>query len=212
LLRATELVGTGSAERYGALRLAVSVTEAVYARMSGDVEATLLAVGAADEAVRDLGGAVPVELRTVLLLNKGRALLVSGDTAAATGTLTDALTTAEGADVERLRADCAGQLAVLDALCGRLRHVDELGKRYGTGTVPAGADWPAALDVARAWAAAEEYDLPAARRYVERAGAALAERDDPIGAGMLAIVRTRMLRARGDVAGAATVVARAREE
>jgi LuxR family transcriptional regulator, maltose regulon positive regulatory protein len=210
LLRATELVGSGPAERYGALRLAVSVTEAVYARMSGDVEATLLAVGAADEAVRDLGGAVPAELRTVLLLNKGRALLVTGDTEAATGTLTDALAAADAADVERLRADCAGQLAVLDALGGRLKHIDELGKRYGGGHAPAGSDWPAALDVARAWAAAEEYDLPAARRHVERAAGALADREDPIGAGMLAIVRTRMLRARGDVAGSAAVIARAR--
>src|SRR5262249_20637791 len=54
----------------------------------------------------------------------------------------------------------------------------------------------------------EEYNLATARTHVTRAGSAPGLRTDPVSAGMLAVVRARLLRARGDLAGAITALDR----
>src|SRR4029450_10627740 len=70
-------------------------------------------------------------------------------------------------------------------------------------------DRPPAADVALAWVHAERYDLAAAQLHGEQAATAPGIRDDPVSVGSLALTRGRLHRARGDLAGAITVVDRA---
>jgi LuxR family maltose regulon positive regulatory protein len=208
LLRATELVDTGPAERGAALRLAVAVIEIGYARIRGDVKAAAGAASTAQTLVAEMtagGRAVPADLRALVLLEEGRALLRSGELDAAAGALAGALALADSSGTERVRQDCLGHLALVEVLRGHLRRAGELGRRAG----PVTADRAAATDVALAWVHAEECDLKSAREHADRA-AAEAE-SDPVSAGLLAIVRARLLRARGDTAGAATDIGRVRD-
>ena len=216
LLRARELVADGPADHLLALQLAIAVTEAVSARIRGDVDGALIAMPVAESLLSEAsaGGVdVPTALRTLIPLTKGSVLLAAGQLTNAAAAFADALRASDGPDGAYLQVGCLGQLALVDVHRGHLRKATDFARR-GQATAEAcglaAQDRPPALDVALAWVHAEEYDLAPARMHCERAAATSGIRNDPIAAGSLALTLGRLHRARGDFAGAVAVVERAR--
>jgi LuxR family maltose regulon positive regulatory protein len=214
LLRARELVAVGPDEHGWALHLAIAVTEAVGANARGDVECALGAAATAEGMLDDPDAPradVPANLRALILSCKGGALLLAGELDEAVAALAEGLATADGTTGDHLRVTCLGQLALAEAARGRLRKAAQVARKAFVAAdrsgLPAAGRSPAA-DVALAWVHAEEYDLAAARTHAARAGAAPGIRTDPVSAGMLALVRARLLRARGDLAGAGAAIER----
>ncbi len=216
LLRANELVGARPVERSGALRLAVALTEAGYALRTDDPQAALSGASAVLEPAPEVaanGGTASADMRALALLIKGAALLRCGDSNAAVAAVAAGLPAAQAPGDEHLRLELLGRLALAEAARGRLRAVRDVGRRAAGGSpVPIAQESPPALDVALAWAHLEEYDLVSARRLAERARVGLAGRRDPVAGGMLAVVRARLLKARGDAGGAMTLIHGARDE
>ena len=209
LLRAHELVADRPSEQTADLQLSATVAEVVRARIRGELDAVLSAAATAETA---LTGMAANDLHALVLLNKGGALLRAGDVDAAVATLTDALAAAEAPGCEHLRLGCLGELALIEAQRGQLRRATEFGRRavIATERCEPPDQSPPAADIALAWVYAEEYDLSAARTHADRAASTAEIRCDPVAATVLALVRARLQRARGDVAGAAAAMARIR--
>jgi LuxR family maltose regulon positive regulatory protein len=214
LLRARELVAVGPTEHGWALQLAIAVTEAVAGNRRGDIECSLSAAATAQAMLDDADAPwtdMPAGLRALVLVCRGSSLLRAGDLDGAAATLADALATTGGTDGDHLRVACLGQLALAEAARGRLRKAAQLARKACVAADRSGlppAERPPAGDVALAWVHTDEYDLAAARTHATRAGAAPALRLDPVSAGMLALVRARVLRARGDLTGAGAALER----
>ncbi|HEU4425389.1 MAG TPA: hypothetical protein VFR67_22885, partial [Pilimelia sp.] len=219
LLRANELVDAGAVETGAALRLSAAATAAVCARMRGEGEAALAAVSTADTAIDEhayAGHDVPSDLRALLLLNKGQALFRGGELDSAAQALAEALATAESPGGDHLLLDCFAQLALIEALNGNLRRATYFARRAGMAVEQLSVagegtdDLPPIVDLALAWIRAEEYDVASARDHADRAAEAPESRRDPVIAGLLAVVRARLLRARGNVTGAVRTILRSR--
>ncbi len=212
LARARTLLRARFADRAPALRLCVATLEMACAQLGGDAHAALSVAEAAEDNLAQVaarGIRVPPDLRTLVLGGKGVALLSLGDLDGASAALTTGLPDADAPHCGYLLVSCLGQLAVIEAVRGNLRRATDLARK-----AHAAADRielpprnrPATVDLALAWVQAEEYDLASARTRAERAANGLANRHDPVSAGLLALVRARLLRARGDVAGAIATI------
>jgi LuxR family maltose regulon positive regulatory protein len=215
LRTARELAASGSAEDW-LLHLAVDATGLAMATTSGDAELALVFADAAEDAIRELSvreTPVPAPMLAVVLANKGVALLRSGELDDAAETLANAIPPAATPDCADLRLMVLGQLALAEALRGRLRKSAEVARQaWSLSEKPgvASGERPAAVDIALAWVSAEEYDLTAARGHLSRVPLNAGLRADPVAAGMAALVRARLRRAHGDVAGAAAAIADAK--
>jgi LuxR family transcriptional regulator, maltose regulon positive regulatory protein len=215
LLRARELVGEGPTDHSWALQLAIAATEAVSARVRGDVDDALTAVHVAEGLLSDAsacGIGLPAALRTLIPLTKGSVLLAAGELTGASMAFAEGVRASDGPDSAYLQVCCLGQLALVEVHRGRLRKATEFAKRAHATADRHGLaiqDRPPAADVALAWVHAEEYDIAAARMHCERAAATDGIRHDPVSAGSIALIRARLHRARGDFAGAVAVLDRA---
>jgi LuxR family maltose regulon positive regulatory protein len=221
LLRAAELVTGGAANDRPELRLCAAVTELACARVRDDPDAALRAAPAVESAlaaVTELGRTVPDDLRVLVQFHRGLVLLGRGDldgarTALAVGV---AVATRAGLVRHRWRLACQGHLALVEAMCGRLRRATEHAREADqaaeatAGAEDAAAPRSVAADLALAWVGVEEYDLRAARDHADRAEEAMRIEPDVIAAGTLALVRARLARARGDATGALTALGQAR--
>ena len=148
----------------------------------------------------------------LILLGKGCALLYAGDLKAAAAAFSDAAAATQTFDDGHLKAECLGQLAMVEAVQGHLRRAAELGKRANTTADRCelrNRARSAAADVALAWVHTEGCDLMAARVHADRAADSVAIHRDLVGVGLLAIVRARNQRARGDIGGAVDTIERA---
>src|SRR5215207_121276 len=216
LVRARELVDDRAPEQADRLQLAIAIVELWLAVAQLDVDAALPAATAAGELVSGFEAAgverAP-ELRALVLAGRGGALLWAGDLAGAGEALAIGIRTAEVSGGEYPRLLCLGQLALVEAVRGRLRRAGQLGRRANG---LAERYWvpeehrPAAAETALAWVHTEECDLGAARRHAERAAAALAVRSDPVTAAALALVRCRLLRGAGEPDNATRTISAAR--
>ena len=212
LLRARELVPAGPTDHARALQLAIAVTEAVSAGVSGDVKGALIAIPVAEGLLSDAyaGGIdVPTTLRALIAFTKGSVLLAAGDLSDAGAALAEGLRACDGPGGEYLQVCCLGQLALVEVHRGRLRKAADYARRaHATADRHAMAiqDLPPAVDAALAWVHAEQYDLAAAQLHCDRAAATTAIRTDPVAAASLALTRARLHRARGDLTGAGAVV------
>jgi LuxR family transcriptional regulator, maltose regulon positive regulatory protein len=191
------------------LELACARAQAApHAGLASATQAQALLGNQADERT-----AAPADLRALVLADKASLLLWRGDVEAAEGALTDGVHTAEAAGCEPVLADCLGQLAVIDALRGRLRRAAEHAERAVTvaeasGTPP--ADRPAAAEVALAWMRTDVGDLAAAREHVTTASVVADRGGDPMLASILGLVRGRLHRLGGDRQDARRAVAETR--
>jgi LuxR family transcriptional regulator, maltose regulon positive regulatory protein len=215
VLRAHELTDDHVTDRTWALRLSVLVTDVARAQACGQATEALAAAETANTTIAQMAGngiPVPAELETMVLLGRGDGLAWNGDLACASRMFVKALHDPADPMAGHLQVACLGRLALIEALYGRLRRASDLARQAGIIAdrfdLPAD-DRPPAAEVALAWVKADEYDLCAARAHADRAAAVLAVRPDPLSAGPLALVRARVLRARGDLAGAIEAVERA---
>ena len=205
---AREWVPDGSTHRH-ALELAIAVTEAICAHARGDIEDTLSATAAAQAILTEVqaraGGARALDLRALLLTTKGSALMRADELERAGTVLTEGLRVADEACWDYVRMRCLGDLALFEALRGQLRRAARFAR-----TAEATADScelpleerPPTAAVVLAWVYAEACEPVAARRQVDRAAKCRGAGKDPVSVGMLALVRARLLRARGDLNGA----------
>ncbi|HEX9337454.1 MAG TPA: LuxR C-terminal-related transcriptional regulator, partial [Pseudonocardiaceae bacterium] len=104
--------------------------------------------------------------------------------------LTEALRAAEAAGLHQMRIQILGEIALLNAIHGRLRRASrsansasQLADQLGL----ADKDRPAVVDAAFAWIHTERWDVDAARRHLRSVNA----RDDPLAMAVLTAVRDR---------------------
>ncbi|QUQ66209.1 LuxR C-terminal-related transcriptional regulator [Kutzneria sp. CA-103260] len=176
-----------------ALRLAITALDAAGA---GPDEA-VAAAARFDEVAAEPGQPPPPDLLAVVGASSGAARLLVGGPDEAEDTLMAAARSADAAGLGRLRAKILGQLALLNAIRGRLRRAGKFAfaaTRVADRCGQSGEDRPAAIDTALAWIHLDQYDLPAARRHTRTR----ADQDDPVTAAALSVLRDRLLRKRTD--------------
>jgi LuxR family maltose regulon positive regulatory protein len=152
------------------------------------------------------------ELRVFVLSGVATAHLRAGRLREAAGSFTAAAQAAVSERCGGLLAYCTQHLALTEALLGRLRSAYDTARRASdvvarTEALNRGPRHIA--DVALAWVAAERYDTAAAWRHLRSAEAGLATDGMPRESAYtatLTIVRSRLLRARGELPAALSVL------
>lgn len=176
-----------------AIRLAIATLRAVVASAGLEVDRTVSAaatVAVLAGKLAEAGRPVPPDLLAAVLAAKGSMLLWSGQLTGSEDSLTEALRAAEAAGLHLLRVQILGEIALLNAIHGRLRRASrsahsasQLADQLGL----ADKDRPAVIDAAFAWIHTERWDVDAARRHVRSVNA----RDDPLAVAVLTAVRDR---------------------
>jgi LuxR family transcriptional regulator, maltose regulon positive regulatory protein len=206
LLQARELVGDGPSDHAWTLHVAVGVLEAVCGSLRGDIGTTLTASSAVEALLSQapFHGVDVSDLRAVVLLAQSGVLLLAGrlDEAAAAASGAQRLSDRPGD--EYLKVASLGRLALVEALRGHLSRALERAREASSlaDSSALTADRTAAAEVALAWVHAEQYDLRSATAHADRASLSGGIPSDAVAAGMLALVRARLCRARGDLTGA----------
>ena len=153
------------------------------------------------------------DTRAVTLVMVGMAELWTGHLDSAELHLRKGLAAALRARLTPLRFTCLSQLALLHALRGELHEASRWGASVAE--VANEENWSSAEAaggyLALAWAAYYRDDLGEASRYLDQAGAASGGGCQPITV-VLAILRARLQRARGDLAGSLATVATAHRD
>jgi LuxR family maltose regulon positive regulatory protein len=217
LILAEGQLDAAHARRWSAAALALQTVRLTHATATADVDRGLGAAAAADQLmhvqVRARLDGHP-ELLVLIESGKGAAWLAAGQLDDAVEAFTAAARAAERPGCEHLLINCLGHLALLAAMRGQLRRAGKLAAQVAVVQRAAHIDpagCPSAA-VALAWVNTEMYDLPAARRHAQRAAESVDVAHDPTSRVMLALVESRVRRARGDVVGALSRVAAARSE
>ncbi|MGY1634539.1 LuxR C-terminal-related transcriptional regulator [Geodermatophilus sp. SYSU D01186] len=141
------------------------------------------------------------ELTAVLACSQAMALLTSElPERALREAFARALAAGRACDAPRLDARCLADLALLEALVGRLRRATKLAADYESladeGRLPEPDRAPAAA-ITAAWAAVDRHELATARRWLTRA--AQRRPDLQISSPLLAVLNSRLRRARGEL-------------
>lgn len=197
--------------------LTQEVLTARHALATGDLETARQAASHAERALRQTTDEHPGrgELDTVVRLAQASISLWAGDVEAAADGFAAAASSSRAAGSAQLLARSLSSLALVAAWRRHLRKARRLADESLAAQSERGrtsAEALVAAEVALAWVCTESYDLPAARRHVERAAevARTGEAaEDPMARVMLALVESRAKRARGDLAGATALVAAA---
>lgn len=155
------------------------------------------------------------DTRALTLSNLGTAELWAGDLDAAEVHLQEGHAVSRRAGLGALQLTCTSQLAVLCAMRGALGQASRLGENAAE--LAAQRGWSSSVQatggyLALAWVHYHRDALVEADRYLERAVAASRVRPERPVTLAVAMVRARLQRARGDLAGALATVASARQD
>jgi LuxR family maltose regulon positive regulatory protein len=217
LARARELAAAAPAGRAAVLGLAISLVALGVALAGADADGVLGSAAAVETALDQLtvaGVAAPAWIRATVWLNAGAAQFGAGQSETAAATLAKGVDAARVAGCDPELAACLGQLALVEAVRGRLARAADLARSAGTRAdrcgVPPQQRSPAA-DLALAWVHAESADMASARRHADRAETAAGVRTDPTTAALAALVHSKLLRATGDLDGALAAIGRLRQ-
>lgn len=176
------------------VRLAVNVARTLLGALRLDVVGTVSAATAVEGSAAELaalGSPIPPELRATVLAAKGAALLWSGDLGGADGALVAASRAAAEAGFDELKMRVLGQLALLNAIRGRLRQATRFGRLAVNIADRLGRTEkrrPVVIDAAFAWIYADTYDIRSARSHLRTT----TPEDDPLAAAALAVVQGRL--------------------
>jgi LuxR family maltose regulon positive regulatory protein len=213
--QAQELLAASGQASWPAGELAVAVLQLVQARRAGDADAAL---HAAAEAQRLLSIQEPEhlaarpEMAALVQANRGAALVLAGRPGEAAAAFTAATGEDDLPGGQPAVADALSQQALLAALRGDLTRSADLAAR----ALPAQAAGPAtaagAAEVALAYVHTERYDVGAALQHAQRAAGDDVVANESLPAVVLALTRARMRRADGDVDGALSLLAEARDD
>ncbi|EWT02865.1 hypothetical protein N865_03270 [Intrasporangium oryzae NRRL B-24470] len=206
---------SATADPAPSLLVSASLLEAKGASLTCDVATGLDAADRAEELLRtscpDATRSRP-DLVVLLAMSRARLSLWNGDFEHASALLVEASRVAEAPGVETLRVACIGLRALLEAIRGRLRRATRLtdeAERLARDAGLSGHHRLMAAATAQAWIETEEFHLVTARERLDEAARVRRGRD-PLTADLLALVRSRLMRARGDLAGAHHVLESAR--
>ena len=212
LTLAEELVGDLSPDRGSALAVAGAVLDLLVAGASRDASRWL---DTARQAEALLGNAPAErlarhpELHALLLASTGTAHSWIGAVDAAVGPLTEAAARATADGCEAVRIDCLQDLALIEAYRGRLRHAAVLAGQaiaLADRCAGAGVPRPASAQVTLAWVAVEHYDVEAGWRFLRAAEPLCGLRAGGAAEAGFAVVKSRLLRGRGELRGALRVL------
>jgi LuxR family maltose regulon positive regulatory protein len=189
-------------------RPAARVCAAVVCAVAAAADPRGRAAGTTAETAEALIAALPdrqaqrrAEFTAVLAAREATALLATSvPERALRESLARALAAARAAYAPRLSAICLAELALLEALLGRVRRATKLAADYEAladdGRLLETERSPAAATAA-AWAAVDRHDLSAARSWLGRA--ARRTLDPRISGPLCAVVDSRLRRARGEL-------------
>jgi LuxR family maltose regulon positive regulatory protein len=202
-----------------AVSLAAAVLHAVRARYSDDPAEAIALAEVAEQQLRQVGRTTDAQkqaehrpqLLALVYASKGIGTLRRGDLRAAQDIFTAGAgaASASGSSAQALLSECLGFLALIACVRGELTHARSLATRAveisdDLGFPP--EDRPPAAQVALAWVDTEQYELSAALDHVKLAESSDFISGDPVARTLLALVRSRLLVARGDLAGALAIV------
>lgn len=217
LLRAESQLNRKGTPHWSAAELALEAVRLTHAAAVANVEHGLGAAEAAErlmqmQASERLDG--HPELSVLIASSKGAAWLAKGQLDDAAEAFFAGARAAERPGCEHSLISCLGHLALLSAMRGQLRKAGDLAARVAVVQQEARIDAAAcpSAAVALAWVNTETYDIPAARRHAQRAAESAVVAHDPTSRVMLALVESRVRRARGDVDGALARIMAARAE
>src|SRR5580700_9359473 len=205
-----------AADQEAAGRLAAAMIRLAVSRRTGDLATAVAAADGAEALVSQVPGAGTARHRKVrarVLSGCGAVKLWSGHHDEAARILESGATAAAASGEAGERADCLGQLALVEALRGRLGHAATVAAQ-ATAAGPTGeqqppAPHPSAL-VALAWVHLEHHELREARSRLTQADAALGVAPDRLIGAVAALAAAYGALAGPRPAVAAQVVARAR--
>jgi LuxR family transcriptional regulator, maltose regulon positive regulatory protein len=190
------------------LLLAAAVVRAQLGDVTGETDATMVAVRCAREALR----ALPIEhagqhqeLWALVLGFEGTAHLRVGNFDPACASLAQALVASAAAGCERQRLRYLAVLALAEVCRGNLSRGQELAdttERLAGESGVVAADRPAAAHQAHAWVALERQDLAGAQHWLGRAARLPEAENDEVLASVSTLLRIRLRRDRGDIKGA----------
>lgn len=201
------------AEGGAGLRLSATVVLAAVAAVGADAAR---AVRAADDALELLAQLPPDEfasaapLSAVVLASRATAVMVEDGGDDAAEALRAAIAAADAAGSGRLKRRCLGELALVDALRGRLRRAAEHAQAAEGLADDCGLpreQRPAAAALALAWVKCEEFHHAEARRWEARAQASAADHEGPLLRPLLAALQARLHRSRHDFEAAERALA-----
>jgi LuxR family transcriptional regulator, maltose regulon positive regulatory protein len=214
---AEALLGRRSADQAPAAQLAAAMIRFAISRRAGDFAAAAEASACAEALI----GRIPGDIlrhpgcRVQVLSARGTAELWSGRFDEAARVLGAAVTAAAASGEERVRLGCLGQLALVEAMRGRLTRAVKLADQAtvacaGDGQQPQGQHpGPAAL-ATLAWVHLERYELHQARSRLKQVDAALEVSPDKLIGAVACLVAARDGLATGRAEVTAQCVARAR--
>ncbi|MFF7188756.1 LuxR C-terminal-related transcriptional regulator [Streptomyces sp. NPDC008222] len=211
LYRAERHLPGDDAPDSAALRLSCALLRVLAARTTGSADLAEAAARDAETARRALPAdrlARHPELSALLLSDLGSAQLWAGRLEAARSALSAAAQVDDGPQTAHLRQECLGGLALIDFLHGRPGRAETHAGEAVAEAERAGLPPAARAGVARlvlAAVAIERDDLAVARTHLDHAVAA-ALREPLVTAG-LALLRSRLLLARGKARAALRLVA-----
>jgi LuxR family maltose regulon positive regulatory protein len=200
----------GDARARPALRACAAVICAVAAAAGPAATQVCAAAVGAEALVAELPDAQArrrTELTAVLATSHATALLhTDAPERALRDAVGRALTAGLAADAPQLSARCLADLALLEALAGRLRRATKLAADHEAladeRRLPE-TDRAAAAAIAAAWVHLDRHELAEARRWLPRA----AQRAPEVSAGPLhAVLESRLRRARGEFDAAGNVL------
>jgi LuxR family maltose regulon positive regulatory protein len=218
LLAAEDELARARNPHWTAAEFALQMVRLIHAAAVANVERGLGAAAAAERLLHQQVQARVAEhpeLPVLIHARRGDVWLASGRLNDAVEAFSSGAHAADRPGCEHLLINCLGQLALVAAMGGRLRKAGDLAARAITVQQEARiaeAACPRAAEVALAWVNTELYDLSTARRHAQRAAQSQAVGNDMTPRVMLALVDSRVRRARGDVDGALACIDDARSE
>jgi LuxR family maltose regulon positive regulatory protein len=217
---AAQLVGASqqaellSEKRRGRFALLLAIVNTALAWQGGDLDRALLAGEEALALQARVAKGGDDAARAITLTTVGAAALWAGHLDSAELHLREGLAVALWAGLATQQAACLNQLALVHAMRGELHEAT----RCATNAAAVAADqsWSSSTlgaggDLALAWVHYYRDDLAEATRYADQAAAASGVGWQPITLAV-AILRARLQRSRGDLAGALETVATARRD
>ncbi len=212
---AEDLLQRLPADQEPAARLAAAMIGLAIARRTGSLTAAAAAAASATAAAGTIPAdklALHPELRARLLAGRGVVELWSGRLGDAARTLEAAVAVADTAGADFERGECLGQLALVEALCGRPERAADLGGQALTVTTrePQALNMGAAAFLALALAHLECDELRQAGAALKQVNAALGASPDALLTSVACLVAARAYLAAGRTATANQYLAKAR--
>ncbi len=202
----------------GALSLAVAVLQSIHARGSDDAHKAFELAEEAEEALTDgrrqTRADAQHELSALVSASKGIAALRRGRLSDAHELFTDGSESALSLGSEPLLVECQGYLALIACLRDQLSEAVSFADRAVATADSVGIrlrDRSAAPQVALAWVDMERYDLIGAAKHAKLAAMSDAFLGDRVPGAMLALTRSRIQAAHGDLDGAISIVEKTTE-